>query len=62
MANKNEQKQPEVKFITSLAIAVNDIDGQLQHIQIVLSQDVDTKQWRLMFDVVDPTKLPKFAE
>ena len=57
-----DEKKLEVKFISSLAICVNDIDGNLQHIQIVISQDVDSRQWRLMFDVVDPDKVPKLAE
>lgn len=60
MAQK--EKMPEVKFITSLALAVIDKDDNVQHIQIVLCQEIESGQFRIMFDVVDPDKVPKFAE
>lgn len=47
----------KVKFITSLALAVNDLDDQVQHIQITVCQDVETKKFECYFDVVDPTKI-----
>lgn len=57
-----EKKSPEVKFITSLALAVRDKNDEVQHVQITLCQNIDDDAWRCFFDVVDPTKLPKFQE
>lgn len=56
MAEKNEN-QVEVKFVQSLALAVNDIDGQVRHIQLVICQETNTKEFRCYMDVVDPSKV-----
>ena len=51
----------EVKFITSLAMAVTDMDGVVKHLQFSVCQDVETKEFKCFFDVVDTTKV-KIAE
>lgn len=56
------KNQPEVKFITSLALAVRDKNDEVQHVQITLCQNVDDAAWRLFFDVVDPNKVPRFQD
>jgi len=45
-----------VKFITSLALAVN-VDGEVKHVQITLAQEEESKQLRCFFDVIDPSKI-----
>lgn len=57
----NESKPADVKFITSLALAVLGCDDHLSHIQISIVQETETKQFRCYFDVVDPTRV-KLAE
>lgn len=52
-----DKKKTDVKFVTSLALAANDKDGDIRHFQIVIVQEVESGQFRLMFDVVDPTKV-----
>lgn len=47
----------EVKFLTSLALAVNDIDDVVKHLQFTVCQDVNTKEIKCFFDVVDPSKV-----
>lgn len=49
--------QVDVKFITSIALAVNDIDGNLQHVQLTLVQETESKTFRAFMDVVDPSKI-----
>lgn len=56
-----EKKTIDVKLISSLALAVNDIDDHVQHIQITIVQEVESKSFRCYFDVVDPSKV-KLAE
>lgn len=51
------EKKNDVKFITSLALAINDKDDQVRHIQIVIVQDVESGEFKMMFDIVDPTKI-----
>lgn len=46
-----------VKFITSLALAVTDIDEDVRHIQITVCQNVETKEFQCFFDVIDPNKV-----
>lgn len=53
----NEEKKIDVKFINSLAMAVTDIDGNMQHIQITLVQETESKKFRCYFDVVDPSQV-----
>ena len=53
---KKKQKQ-EVKFINSLALAAVDMDDVLRHFQIVIVQELESGEFRLMFDVVDPSKV-----
>lgn len=52
----------DVKFITSFVVANPDMENVIRHFQIVIVQDIETKKFKLFFDVLDPTKLPKFAE
>lgn len=56
----SKKKVDEVKFLTSLALAlpVNDV---VKHVQITLVQVGKTDELRCYFDVVDPTKI-KLAE
>lgn len=53
---KQEQKN-EVKFINSFALAAVDKDSNVRHFQIVIVQEIESGEFRLMFDVVDPTKI-----
>lgn len=57
MAKKIQKKQPNVQFINSVALACNDMDGILRHFQLSIVQDVDNKEFRAFFDVVDPSKI-----
>lgn len=52
-----DESKKEVKFIQSLALAVNDMDGQVRHIQLALVQDVTSKEFICYMDVVDPSKV-----
>lgn len=52
-----EEKKIDVKFINSLAMAVTDIDGNIQHVQITLVQETESKKFRCYFDVVDPSQV-----
>lgn len=47
----------EVKFLTSLAVAVSAIDDEIKHLQFTVVQELDTKEIKCFFDVVDPTKI-----
>lgn len=58
---KNEKNVPDVRFINSVALACNDMDGELRHFQIIIAQETDSKLFRAYFDVVDPSKV-KLAE
>lgn len=53
----SKEKKQEVKFINSLALAAVDKDSNLRHFQIVIVQEIESGEFRLMFDVVDPTKV-----
>lgn len=53
----DEKKTIDVKMIQSIALAVNDIDNHVQHIQITVVQETESKSFRCYFDVVDPTKV-----
>lgn len=57
MAKKIQKNPPEVRFITSVALAAPDMDGVVQHFQISICQDVESKSFRAFFDVVDPSKV-----
>lgn len=57
-----EEEKKEVKFITSLAIAVNDVDDSVRHIQITVVQETESKQFQCYFDVVDPSKVGSVAK
>lgn len=52
-----EENKKDVKYLSSLALAVNDIDGNVKHLQFTIVQEVDSKQIRCFFDVVDPSKI-----
>lgn len=54
MEGKNEK---DVKYLTSLAMAIIDMDENVRHIQLTVVQEVDTKEIRCFFDVVDPSKI-----
>lgn len=56
MANKKNENF-DVHFITSLAIAVNDVDEKVQHIQLTLVQETESKLFRCYMDVIDPSKI-----
>jgi len=58
----SEETKKDVKFITSLVVASPDLDDVIRHFQIVIVQDKEDKTFKLYFDVLDPTKLPKFKE
>lgn len=51
-----EVKKIEVKFITSLAMAVDTLDG-VKHVQLTVVQEVESKELRCYMDVVDPSKV-----
>lgn len=53
----SEKKEVDVKFLNSVAIALNDVDGNVRHVQITIVQETESKQFRAYFDVVDPTKV-----
>lgn len=52
-----EKKTIDVKLIQSIALAVNDVDDNVQHIQITVVQELESKKFRCYFDVVDPSKV-----
>ena len=54
---KNQEKKSDVKFLTSLALAVVDVDEEVKHVQFSIVQDIETKEIRAFFDVVDPSKV-----
>lgn len=56
-----DEKKIEVKYLTSLAIAIPDMDSEVKHIQLTIVQEVESKQIRCYMDVVDPSKV-KLAE
>ena len=58
--NVNEVKRSE-KFVNSLALACNVAEDVTKHVQIVITAD-DDLNLHCYFDVIDPTKLPKFEE
>lgn len=47
----------EVKFLTSLALAISDIDDDVKHIQLTIVQEIESKKIRCFMDVVDPSKV-----
>lgn len=53
----DKEEKKEVKFINSLALACVDKDDAIRHFQIVIVQDLESGEFRLMFDVVDPSKI-----
>lgn len=56
-----EEKKKDVRYLTSLAMAVADPDGEVHNLQFTVIQEVETKKLRCFFDVVDPSKI-KLAE
>lgn len=52
-----EKKSIDVKFITSLALAVNDVEDNVQHVQVTIVQEIESRKFRCYFDVVDPSKV-----
>lgn len=58
---KKKNQVTNVKYLTSLALAVP-IDDDFRHVQITLARVDGTDEIRCFFDVLDPSKLPKFQE
>lgn len=56
-----QEKKIDVKFVTSVALAHEDIDGNMKHFQISIVQETESKKFRCYFDVVDPSAV-KLAE
>lgn len=54
-------KKTEVKFITSMALAVLGVDDKLSHLQLTIVQEVESLQFRCFMDVIDPSRV-KLAE
>lgn len=52
-----EKEKIDVKFLTSLALVVNDVDGELRHIQLTIVQESESKLIRAFMDVIDPSKI-----
>ena len=50
-------EQKEVKFLQSLTMAINDKDGEIKHVQLVIVQEIESGDLRAYFDVVDPSKV-----
>jgi len=53
----SEKEKPSAKFINSIALASEDIDGTLKHFQITIVQEEESKKFRCFFDVVDPSTI-----
>lgn len=56
-----DKVKEKVKLIQSLSLAINCLDGEIKHVQIVIVQNIEDKQLKCFFDVVDPSKI-KLAE
>ena len=54
---KQKENVPDVKFITSFALAVTDIEESVKHLQITVCQEVESKKFQCFFDVVDPSRV-----
>lgn len=54
---KRDESRVNVKFLTSLALVVNDCDDVVRHVQLTLVQETVSKQIRAFMDVVDPSKI-----
>ena len=54
---EEEAKKLDVHFIQSLALAVNDKDGVIRHIQLTIVQETESGNFHCYFDVVDPSKV-----
>lgn len=52
-----EKKVVDVKFLNSVAIALNDVDGNVRHVQVTIVQETESKAFRAYFDVIDPSKV-----
>lgn len=57
---ESEEKKVEVKYLTSLAMALV-VGDEVKHVQITIAQEVESKALRCFFDVVDPKQI-KLAE
>lgn len=57
----SEEKKVDVKFLTSLALAVPDMNDEIKHVQLSIVQETESGEIRAFFDVVDPSKV-KLAE
>lgn len=55
------KEKKEERFINSLCLACNVSDDVVKHIQIVITAN-DENELKCYFDVIDPDKVPKFAE
>lgn len=52
-----DNEKIEVKYLTSLALALRDLDDAVKHVQLTIVQEVESKQIRCYMDVVDPSKI-----
>lgn len=57
MSEKKVEEKKEVKFLTSLALVVNDVDSVPRHIQLTIVQETESKIIRAFMDVVDPSQI-----
>lgn len=51
------EEKINVRYLTSLALAIRDMDDVVRHIQISIVQEEESKIFRCYFDVVDPSKI-----
>lgn len=50
-------EETEVKYLTSIALAVNDAFDEVKHVQLTIVQELESRQIRCYMDVVDPSKI-----
>lgn len=55
------KKDLSERFINSLCLSLQVREGVTKHIQVVITA-LDDDSLKCYFDVIDPTKLPKFVE
>lgn len=52
----NSEKK-DVKFLTSLALAVTDSKENVRHVQLTLVEELESNEIRAFMDVVDSSKI-----
>ena len=53
----DEKKKTDVKYLTSLVLAVADKDDDVKHLQFTVVQERESGKIRCFFDVIDPSKI-----